>query len=296
MAAGFHRRYRELIRLINDCAIDYLFITGLQKSGTSWLQMLINAHPEVGIHTPGEGWLIDTFMSCIDHIRSQFKRGVSYYDMSEEDASVLTRFFTELVLLENYKVPGIRIVGEKSPNYRDVLPMVLKLFPNCKIIHVVRDGRDVVISRIFHEFRFHKDRIFQKYGLKYETFDGEIPDELIIDYLSDWKNGIKKIRAQYIEKPNQFCEVKYEGLINEAHDALKNTFLFLNVKISDEIISNCLTKGDFSQFSNGRKRGEEDNKSFFRKGIVGDHKNYFKASQIEMVNARYGDFFSALGY
>ena len=47
----------------------------------------------------------------------------------------------------------VKCIGDKTPRYTFFLEHLGNLFPTAKFIHVIRDGRDVVVSLCHHAFR-----------------------------------------------------------------------------------------------------------------------------------------------
>jgi hypothetical protein len=52
----------------------------------------------------------------------------------------------------------------------------------------------------------------------------------------------------------------------------------------------------FSEFAQGRSRGEEDASSHYRKGLAGDWRNHFTARHVEHFKARYNELLLKTGY
>ena len=50
------------------------------------------------------------------------------------------------LLLAQYYGEDIRIIGEKSPDYMLYLNLLGCIFPDSRIIHIIRDGRDGAVS------------------------------------------------------------------------------------------------------------------------------------------------------
>jgi hypothetical protein len=50
------------------------------------------------------------------------------------------------------------------------------------------------------------------------------------------------------------------------------------------------------RLSKGRKRGEEDPSSFFRKGVAGDWKHVFTQREREIFDREAGELLTRLGY
>ncbi|NJL52680.1 MAG: sulfotransferase domain-containing protein [Hydrococcus sp. SU_1_0] len=65
--------------------------------------------------------------------------------------------------------------------------------------------------------------------------------------------------------------------------------------MTPEIIQQALAIFDFKQLAQ-RREGEEDRRSFFRKGIVGDWQNHFSADDQEFFQAQAGQVMNRVRY
>jgi hypothetical protein len=61
-------------------------------------------------------------------------------------------------------------------------------------------------------------------------------------------------------------------------------------------VTRCIEAASFEKLSKGRKRGEEDPSSFFRKGVAGDWKHVFTQREKEAFDREAGDLLARLGY
>jgi hypothetical protein len=61
-------------------------------------------------------------------------------------------------------------------------------------------------------------------------------------------------------------------------------------------ISAVLERKSFARLAGGRKKGQEDVNSHYRKGTPGDWKNHFSAEHIRQFKDQYGDLLIKLGY
>lgn len=142
-----------------------VFIVGCPRSGTTLMQRMLDAHPDVAVAP-------ETFF-----IRRFWRRRADYGDL-ERDAHFerLLRDITAMpefaemgldadafavaaregprtyaavfrLLLDRFAAKrGARVVGEKTPNHVLYLPTLHAFFPEARFIHVVRDVRAVVSS------------------------------------------------------------------------------------------------------------------------------------------------------
>lgn len=132
------------------------FIIGVGRSGTSLLQSILSSHsnicipPETGFARKNIlGWKKHREFSIneIESVNEKLKRAIS--GMSN---NIPNSFSDELVfyrsLLETYSENQQKeITGDKDPRLIEFITSVSKLFPQPKFIHLVRDPRDVLLSK-----------------------------------------------------------------------------------------------------------------------------------------------------
>jgi len=149
------------------------FICGALKSGTTWLQLMLDAHPEIACR--GEGHLLNFLLPQLgkalqnynDRIKlrnnSIFSEidGFPHFDQSHHYA--LLRSAVGL-LFAQYDREQIKFIGDKTPDKILYLPMLSRLLPEAQFMHVIRDGRDGAVSGWFHNLRVSEDWLTKKFG------------------------------------------------------------------------------------------------------------------------------------
>lgn len=124
-----------------------IFVVGAPRSGTTLLQTLLQAHRDCfGIE--GETGLFDWqnlfrkdrlhFGLEGDALREAINEASGRIDFMERQIS---RLATE---------SGRRVFIEKTPQHVMRLPVILRRFPNARIVHITRDGRDGFCSAQSH--------------------------------------------------------------------------------------------------------------------------------------------------
>ena len=123
-----------------------VFIVGCPRSGTTWLQNMLTAHPAIA------GPATETAM--FGTIRGLFDNEALRAWISPEALRSALRRFCE-GLLANYMAahaPRATRVLEKTPDHALHLDLIALLFPNASVIGIHRDGRDVVRSLLEIEY------------------------------------------------------------------------------------------------------------------------------------------------
>ena len=137
----------------NHC---FFFITGTGRSGTSLLQSMLAAHPQVCM--PPETHFIRKYLIKYNVINDQLKETLkndpelARLNIAEQlnniidHADNLANLYRQT--LTAYRTSNKQLLyGDKDPRNMDYIPIINKKLSNSKFIHIIRDPRDVVLSR-----------------------------------------------------------------------------------------------------------------------------------------------------
>lgn len=290
--------YENLQKAIDDTFSKQLFfIIGLAKSGTTWLQLTLDGHPEIACR--GEGHFtnylapnlkkaVDRYNQLIDGKNKTVFTEIEGFPLLKRDHVLfLLASAIGLQMAEYGKGNSIRVIGEKTPDNIHALPALRELFPDAKFIHIIRDGRDAAVSAWFHNFRVAPDLARKKLGT--------LP-RFAAKSARAWVKAVKAGRAFGKQHPRQYLEVRYEDLHRDTAGSVLRALEFLGVDASEHAVTRCLDAGSFETFAGGRKPGEENRESLFRKGGVGDWRNHFDSRATEVFERHAGDLLRQLGY
>lgn len=269
------------------------FIAGTERSGTTWLQIMLNGHPEIACR--GEGHFVDHLIPKMDELfdgyrttvgafnKSYFKDTDGFPTPTDEHRKFIKRISIAMLMADFDHDKVHRVYGEKTPGNVRHLDTLLELFPNARFVFIVRDARDVAVSLWHH-------------GRQKDTADRPPLDKLARELASHWKKDLKRFMTFRECHPHQTHIVRYEDLHATPDTPLTGIFDFLGVTAGDEAIASAINAGDFKKFSGGRSRGEEDNAAQFRKGIVGDWQNYEEADIDTIFRDLAGEEMTRMGY
>ena len=242
------------------------------KSGTNWLGSLLSTHEQI---------------SCVgefhwQEIMAKFNANSQELPLfQDEEYSERARGHMEEMIrkcLADAAEPTATVIGDRTPH--TIVPITLR---NVPYISIVRDGRDVLVSRAFHlynEAGIH--RLFQRIPEMAETykqfqadpwFFQKHPEALLChetmvkESMKWWTEHIQKDLEAIERYPNlRIRIVRYEDLHGDTEGERKKLFEFLGVNPKRAAKITGHLKPGF-----GKERPTE----FLRKGEVGDWKNYF---------------------
>jgi len=142
----------------------YLFIVGCPRSGTTLLQRMVNAHPDIAI-TPESHWIPRLYVKAwaltsegrvkpklIRRLLAHPKFGrlkISPEEIVEWTGNGKQISYGNLVsrIFDLYgERHGKPLVGDKTPDYVRSIETLHRLWPSARFVHVIRDGRDVALS------------------------------------------------------------------------------------------------------------------------------------------------------
>jgi hypothetical protein len=273
------------------------FLCGAPKSGTTWLQVLLDAHPSIVCN--GEGHFCDQLLPALHDALANYNGMITAKNRTifgDLRGYPLFRPEHELYLLatamslsfgEQADDPALVAIGEKSPDNIRFLPVLDRLFPRAKFIHIIRDGRDGAVSCWFHNQRLTPDWVSQNFATM---------DDFVARYAQEWEQAVRAGREFAAQRPGHFLEVRYEDMIADTPAVAMRVFAFLGVAADDDRVRDCCARGSFEALSHGRARGEEDRGSFFRKGAVGDWRLHLSAAAVQHFERTAGDWLARLGY
>ena len=283
----------ELDRLLSK---QLFFIGGAIGAGTTWLQVLLDQHPQVSCQ--GEGHFVTFLVGALqqaveDYNRYLIKKNAIIYREIDGYPLFETNEFnalhaTAMLLMMSRQVRGkpVLAVGEKTPDNVRTFEGLRIEFPTAKFIHMLRDPRDAAVSGWYLGQRTSPGQMKERFG----DMPGYFRYYLDI-WVSETTTGLE-FGAQH---PDLYIEVRYADLLDRAEAALQPVLRFLGVDASLETARACMAGAAFQKLSRGRPSGTEDRSSHFRRGVVGDWANHFDAEMNDLFLAKAGDLMKRVG-
>ena len=200
----------------------FVFIVGMPRSGTSLVEQIVASHGRVF----GAGEL-----RHIGDIVSQFRGDAGGVAGALTDLSRLTpanlnnaagHYHEQIRALS----PGADRVTDKMPNNFLALGLISVLFPDCRIIHCVRDPRDTCLSCYFNHFQ----------GLR-NTFAYGLED--LGSYFTDYWRLMNHWKAT-LETP--ILDAVYEDIVDDLEGQSRRLIEFLELEWDERCLEFHKTK------------------------------------------------------
>jgi hypothetical protein len=209
-----------------------IFITGLDRSGTSLLYALLSSHPNIAMYRRTNFWHYfyqrfgdlaneENFEACLDtlihydrlqtlnlnpnRIRSDFWKGETTY------GSLLT-----LMLRPQAEKEDKSRWGDKSLRCEQYAGGIFKEFPEARIIQIIRDPRDRYAS-VLKRYKVNRGKAGANIGR----------------WLYSALLGNRNVRRY----PNRYRVIRYESLVTNPVSSLKEICHFLEEPYSEDMLS-----------------------------------------------------------
>jgi len=292
--------YRETQKAIEKVFEKQIFfVVGMMKSGTTWVQFLLDAHPE--ICCKGEGHFTDILFLMLaktfKHYNSQSSGRNRLFEKSGlkgncpiytgEHQRYMLATAMGLVFVQWAGDSDVKCIGEKTPEHGRALDLLDAVIPAAKYIHIIRDGRDAAVSAWSFNIRSNREeqlKLFPNFNVFVESF------------AKQWKQRVKQAQNFGTANPDRYFEFRYEDLHRDPEPTVQALFEFLGVNAGDDVVSACIHAASFERITVGRKRGREQAGAHMRKGVVGDWRSHFDETSRATFRQHAGDLLKQMGY
>lgn len=308
-AAVADRRVRDRgVQLPGTPGYRKLFVVGCGRSGTSWVQGIIAAHPRVittqeshayeAVYDPvtqrGRGSVNAWTKVLHRHDLSEREArwvglhwwvnradlldlldwGLHAANASDADAaeSVIEAIFD--TYFRSRGGTSDNMLLEKTPGHIAYAQQILRRFPDARVVEVLRDGRDVCVS-------------MQMQGLTVSW-----PPESRRGQINTWARAARRglaLRADP-ELADRVHLVRYEEMKQDPALEIARLFEFVGLDASPAFVAEV---ADASDFRHHRTTGAGKHT---RRGEVGDWRNHFSPADEDLFRELAGDVFEAVGY
>jgi hypothetical protein len=205
------------------------FVVGMNRSGTTLLRMMLDAHPELTI--PPETHFVPDLIKAAreddatpESALEAMKSAREWGDFGFSDEMMLARL-RELPEIE--PGPAVRTFyaayteqqgkprwGEKTPTYVQKMKLIQRAIPEARFVHVIRDGRDVALS----------------------VLDRTVRELTAADVARRWRKKITKAREDS-PKLRHYTEIRYEDLVLDTEPVLRRVCEFIELPWDDVLLS-----------------------------------------------------------
>jgi Sulfotransferase family len=252
-----------------------IFIVGLARSGTTWLNAIYSAHPLVASVFESELFASDRgLLQLLSGGYFDRKDGLSKFidraELAREIRLLASRVYARRVWRKH------RFLVEKTPGHLWCMPLIAEVFPDARFVHVLRDGRDVYVST--------------RAAARSWAPGWKSRRNSLAGVARHWKRGLRQIAADRAVLGDRLLELRYEEIKADPMGSIRRMFDFCNIPYDDQLVQEVFAKTDFATTH------KADESAFFRGGRVGDWRTHMNVFEGLAFNAYAGRQLIEVGY
>ena len=248
----------------NRYPYQLLFVAGLPKSGTSWIESMLASYP---------GY---QHLAIPEAVQYELQHGGSHdFDLPDDTVGRFEDALAVLKLHVHGSAHNARLLHEAEVPY----------------VVLYRDLRDVAVSHYFYVRR-------TPWHPEYEDYVESDTEEALLHFgctllpdFVDWMRSWQERRD-----PDLSLELRYEDLLDDTESEFKAVASHFGLDDSPPTIKRIVAEHRFETMSDGRSRGEADEHSFARKGVAGDWRTHFTDRTKDLFKRHAGQALIDFGY
>lgn len=205
-----------------------ILLTGVGRSGTTMLQSMLHSHSEINFSVEThfiKGYVVP-FLLTGETIKGGTLVGDKFLQRlpTQKNDTICAQNYSTLdglreafhVVMSSEDNRAVQYLGDKDTEYVRYFPHIHKFLPKAFMIHIIRDPRDVVASRLKTEWGAKRSLEF---------------------HIAEYQYYLKKVRA---EGPSlfgeRFIELKYEDLLANPEQELSKILNALGLNFESEML------------------------------------------------------------
>ncbi len=272
---------------------DKYFIFGHARSGTTLLMRLARLHPEVHCNYQAHFFTRRPLLkSLVDTPEAEewLRRKSNRWNQGGDLSPLVLRAAADLIMERDAARLGKRIVGDKSPSstiHGQAVRDLHAVYPDAKLVYIVRDGRDVLVSERFRnlveESKYLKPedrRIIEDLKRDQAPFtDGRrsiFTDAVIRRLAQGWVQNLEETEAEgrRLYDRNYFS-LRYEDLLTRPFQEICRLWEFLGVQADPALEKTVVEELASNPDEEWQARRGEAIASFLPKGQAGNWRRLF---------------------
>ncbi len=290
------------------------FILGHARSGTTLLMRLTRLHPDVHCNYQAHFFTRKPLLtSLVDspQIEEWLTRRSNRWNGGRDLSPLVLRAAADFIMEREAARLGKSIVGDKSPTstlHGAAVRQMHAIYPDARLIYIVRDGRDVLISERFRNFveesRFltaEDRRILADLRADPTPFrDGRrsiFTEAFIRNIARRWVDDLSEIESEARRLYGEaFFTLRYEDLLARPFDEMSRLWHFLGVEASAALESAVRAEMTSNPDEEWQERRNQDIASFLPKGQAGNWQRLFTARDRAVFKEVAGEVLMRWGY
>ncbi|MDH5605477.1 MAG: sulfotransferase [Anaerolineae bacterium] len=225
--------------------MEKFFIFGHARSGTTLLTRLIRLHADVHCNYQGHFFTrppLVSGMAAGKEFEAWLSRPSNRWNRGRDLTPAALRAMVDFIMEREARQLGKSIVGDKSPNVLlngEAVREMHNLYPDARLIYIIRDGRDTLISHRFQNF-IDAPQHLPKEDLRIRDQFSKDPEPFFRGERSIFtEKALQRMAAGWVENAaetdrigrqlygSQYLSLRYEDLLSQTYGEISRVWDFL---------------------------------------------------------------------
>ena len=294
---------------------DKFFIFGHPRSGTTLLARLVRLHPDVYCGWQAHFFTRSPLLSSLvsdPSIREWLSRPSNRWNRGGDLSPLVLRAVADFVLEREAVAHSARIVGDKSPNALTggaAVQNVAQIHPDCRLIAIVRDPRDTIVSHRFQAFLDAPQTLTREdLSIREEFRNDPAPflakeksiftEQGLREACQRWEENVRETHRLGTDNYRErFLQVRFEDLLAGPVEAMKQVWSFLEANnVSSALESSIHDEIGSNPDADWQQEKDKSIAKWLPKGQPGSWKKFFTERDQQIVHEVAGDELLKLDY
>jgi len=314
-----HITSEEIDDVKNFFPLLKFFVFGHARSGTTLLTRLLRVHPNVHCNYQAHFFTRAPLLESLveeERIELWLARRSNRWNQGRDLSPLVLRAVSDFIMERDARKVGKAgpgcIVGDKSPNSLmngQAVHQMIKVYPDARLVFIVRDGRDAILSHRFQTFIDNPHRL-SKADLRIRKDFSKNPDPYLTGQKSLFtEKGIQQSTKGWVENVTEtdraakkllkdnYYPLRYEDLLENPQREMKKLWIFLGVDPQIPVVAAALDS-EFSKNPDADWQAQKagDIASAIGKGKAGSWQELFTLRDKQIFSELAGDILHRWGY
>jgi hypothetical protein len=294
---------------------EKFFIFGHARSGTTLLMRLARLHPEVHCNYQAHFFTRQPLLKSMvntPEAEEWLTRKSNRWNRGRDLSPLVLRAAADFIMERDAAREGKMIVGDKSPSstiHGQAVRDLHAVYPDAKLIYIVRDGRDVLTSERFRNFveesKFlsaEDKRILEDLRKDPDQFTNGsrsiFTETFIRRVAAGWVQNLQETEEEALRLfGNRYFGMRYEDMLSTPFEEMTRFWKFLGVKkVDDTLEKEIQAELSSNPDEEWQAKRNEEIASFLPKGQAGNWQRLFTEKDKSVFKKVAGEILIRWGY
>lgn len=294
---------------------EKFFVFGHARSGTTLLARLIRLHPEVHCNWQAHFFTRAPFLKSLvidPEVEKWLSHHSNRWNRGKDLSPVVLRAAADFILERDAEKLGKKMVGDKSPSsvfHGVAVRNMAAVYPDGRLINIVRDGRDTALSHRFQTFVDRQEKMTRDdWKIRRDFITDSQPflngqrslftEKELLEVAGSWVRNVSETEAEGQRLfGDRYFQLRYEDLMSQPWENMCSIWKFLGASKADKKLHEALdTELAANPDKDWQHEKSEDLAQFIPKGRQGSWHNLFTEHDKSVFKQVAGELLIKWGY